>query len=191
MEQRQLFGGAMTCSIPSAWRDVSDVRQVPDNQECWQDVDGGRLLVIEILERQDQVADEMAAAYFFQDLAETNGCDTGSRSFSPAQTVRAAPSSNHAVVPGLPTEAVVCLGSGYQRVALGRAVSVGGSPRQQEVRIIHVDLCVVRLPQQKTDLLITLSAPSEPNPQAEDAVSEPFRLILSTFQIRDWGLFGG
>ena len=54
-----LFGGAMTCEIPSedGWRDVSDVRQIPSHQECWQqiqqendDVGGGRVLVIEILQ---------------------------------------------------------------------------------------------------------------------------------------------
>ena len=32
-----LFGGAITTSIPSSWRDVSQVRQVPDKQEVYQD----------------------------------------------------------------------------------------------------------------------------------------------------------
>ena len=32
-----LFGGAITTSIPSSWRDVSQVRQVPDHQEVYQD----------------------------------------------------------------------------------------------------------------------------------------------------------
>ena len=169
------------------------MRQVPDHQECWHDVDdGGRLLVFEILQRQDQVADEVAALYFFQDLAESNECDAANRSFTPApQVVRAAGAG---VIPGLPAEATLCLGSGYQRVAMGRDFDAGGNPRrQQEVRIIHVDLCVIRLPRQSTDLLITLSTPvGEPNPQQGEqaaAVSEPFRQILSTFQIRDWSLF--
>jgi len=192
MEQRPLFGGAMTCDIPSAWRDVSNVRQVPDHQECWHDIDGGRMLVIEILERKGEVADKNAAAYFFQDLAEANACDTANYSFSNAQP----PVNGAAVIPNLAaaaaaTATVCCLGSGYQRVALGRAMDMAGNPRQQEVRIIHVDLAVLRLPLQNTDLLITLSSPSEFNPQQaqEHAVSEPFRQILSSFQIRDWGLF--
>ena len=41
---------------------------VPDHQECWQDTEG-RLLVVEILERQQQVEDHNAAQYFFDDLA--------------------------------------------------------------------------------------------------------------------------
>lgn len=185
-EQKPLFGGAIACSIPSTWKDVSDVRQVPDNQECWQDVDLNRLLVVEILERQDRVSDGVAATYFFRDLAEANGCDEANYSFTPQQPLTGAASSS--VIPGLPANATVCLGSGYQRVALGRAVDNGGNPRLQEVRVIHVDLGVVRLPQQTTDLLITFSTPSEPTAQAA-SLSAPFRQILSTFQIRDWGLF--
>ena len=35
--KRDLYGGVMTISIPAEWRDVSDVRQVPDHQEVYQD----------------------------------------------------------------------------------------------------------------------------------------------------------
>merc|ERR1712170_184349 len=65
--ERPLFGGAISCDIPSAWRDVSDVRQVPDHQECWQEIDGA-VLVVEILDRQE-VGDHSAASFFFADLA--------------------------------------------------------------------------------------------------------------------------
>ena len=33
-----LYGGAITAMLPACWRDVSEVRQVPDHQEVWQDV---------------------------------------------------------------------------------------------------------------------------------------------------------
>jgi hypothetical protein len=157
------------------------VRQVPDNQECWQDLEGGRLLVVEILERQ-QVANEQAPAYFFQDLAESN--ESSVSHFAP-QTGTMMP-----VVAGLPPEAVSCFGTGFQTVALGREFDVGGQPRQQEVRTIRIELCVIRLPSQRTDLLITLSTPSEGNPQAAPAhATETFQQIISSFQIRDWSLF--
>ena len=89
--QQSLFGGALSIAIPINWRDVSDIRQVPDHQEVFQDCsafspllskDGsgqsitkgtGGCLIIEILERQEEVKDENAAAFFFQDLAQANG----------------------------------------------------------------------------------------------------------------------
>ena len=33
-----MYGGAITAILPACWRDVSEVRQVPDHQEVWQDV---------------------------------------------------------------------------------------------------------------------------------------------------------
>ncbi len=89
----------MVISIPSKWRDVSDVRQVPDHQEVYQDctfastrgqeqeqeqkqeqkqeqeeeVEGtGGCLIIEILERQDDITDEEAPSFFFHDMADAN-----------------------------------------------------------------------------------------------------------------------
>ena len=201
MEQRQLFGGAITCNLPLSFRDVSQLREVPDNQECWLDLSvepaEAAMVILEILERQETVPDSDAAHYFFQDLAETNECDTVDSVFCNAQL----PLNGAAVIPSLAQQqqqqpATVCLGSGYQRVAVGRNTDSLGNPRQQKVRMVHVDLGVIRLPQQGTDILITLSTPSESNPQqdGDPLVSTPgmsnvFQQIISSFNIRDWGLF--
>jgi hypothetical protein len=32
---KELFGGAIRMGVPPQWTDVSDLRQVPDNQEVW------------------------------------------------------------------------------------------------------------------------------------------------------------
>jgi len=67
--ERYLFGGAITSNLPTDWKDLSDARQIPDNQECFQDsfvTARPQLLVIEILERQEQVDDRDAASFFFQ-----------------------------------------------------------------------------------------------------------------------------
>jgi hypothetical protein len=182
MVERPLFGGAITCHIPANYRNVADIRQVPDNQECWQGMDG-RLFVVEIMERQE-VSDPEAAAFFFQDLAESNGCDSANLSFTAQRPV----ATDSSVMQGLPADTVLCTGSGRQRVARGRDTDVAGNPRQQEVHTIHIELCLIRLPTQRTDLLITLSSPLE-----TDLISrskEIFEQVLSTFQIRNWGLFG-
>jgi Ran-interacting Mog1 protein len=180
--QRSLYGGAITTVIPADWRDVSDIRQVPD-QECWQDTEG-RLLVVEILERQP-VEDAKAAAYFFEDLADADSNAAFEKIFTPLETAPA-------IVAGLPESTQVCLGVGYQRLKLGRDVDIAGNPRQQESRVIRVEVCVLRLVEKDTDVLITLSTPGEPNPQetTSSTLSEVFQHAVGAFRINDWGLFG-
>jgi hypothetical protein len=190
--ERALFGGAVSCALPSDFLDISDLRQVPDNQECFQGP-SGHLLVIEILERQNDVSDETAVEYFFNDLAQSNGCEEDwNRIFHPGSVLTSSSSSSsssNCICQGLPPEATVCQGSGQQKVAVGRDTDVTGNPRrtqQQQVHDIRVELCVIRLPMQSTDVIITLSTPTI-MPTSNDEIS--FVQILSSFQIRDWSLF--
>jgi hypothetical protein len=71
-----LYGGALCISLPATYRDVSEVRQVPDHQEVWADLASSASLVLEIVEHQAAVADSGAARYFWEDLLETNGVQT-------------------------------------------------------------------------------------------------------------------
>jgi hypothetical protein len=89
--ERSLYGGAITCQLPTQLRDISNVRQVPDHQECYQGIIitnthnnsnsseevRESLFVMEILEQQVDVDHENIVEYLFNDLAESNGC-TGS-----------------------------------------------------------------------------------------------------------------
>lgn len=45
-----LYGGAIKCVLPSSFADASDMRQVPDNQEVWLDLESGLTVIIELLE---------------------------------------------------------------------------------------------------------------------------------------------
>jgi hypothetical protein len=92
-------------------------------------------------------------------------------------------------------------GIGYQKVAMGRDVDVGGNSRRhvQEVRHVRIDLCLCRLPDQSTDVLVTLTAPisSGSGGLAElgSATTAPsfnpiFHRVITTLKVRDWGLFG-
>lgn len=236
--ERPLFGGAMSCRIPTAWRDVSDVRQVPDHQECWQEVSendgggGGSVLVIEVLEHQSSVTNETAADYFFRDLA---GADNNNALFvvpvedgeqddgfmlrfqpqaTPPSTdnLHLASPATTAATAGLEGVAVVG-GIGYQTVAKGRDYDVAGNKRtDQEIQTIRIELCVIRLPNVGTDLLVSLSKPIlkisntdeksgnsnsdntdsalQNEPITEQSWSDVFQCVLSSFQIRDWELFG-
>lgn len=176
----------MVCEIPRDWRDVSDIRQVPDHQEVWQSMNG-EVLVIEILERQE-VGNKEAARFFFSDLAESNGATQVGTSLFQSSTT---PPTT--AVEG----AIACAGVGFQKIAIGKNEDIAGRPRKdQEVQWTSVELLVLRLPRVETDLLVTLTKPA-PNP-SEPPVNAPvtpewssnFQKVLSTLKVRDWGLFG-
>jgi hypothetical protein len=165
-------GGAITCDLPTGWKDVSEIRQVPDHQEVYIGPGSDEpCFVVEILERQGSVPDEEAARFFFDDLAAANGSKESSFS---VQTVA--------------SELNMHSGIGMQRFAKGRDYDVDGNVRpHQEVVDVQIELCVVRLAQVETDLLLTLS---RNKPKADLKLSEEFRRILSTIKILDWDLFG-
>lgn len=176
MTERLLFGGAISCLIPSSWRDVSSVREVPDHQECWQDTTDGRLLVVEILEQQD-VSDEQSAEFFYNDLADYNNCAAGS-----FQTMTYPDAHCHR------SNMNYFFGCGLQTVS--RDVdNRGASP---ELHDVWIELCVIRLPTHGTDILLSLSTPIDPtskeNLSSADA-SVLFKNIMSSFHIKDWTLF--
>ena len=52
-----LFGGALSASLPPGARDVSDLREVPDNQEVFAHGHSDQSLIVELLEFQGQVED--------------------------------------------------------------------------------------------------------------------------------------
>ena len=143
--ERPLFGGAISAEIPSDWIDVSDIRQVPDHQECYQEVlplnvpnDPG-LLVVEILQREPQVSDQDAAIHFFNDLAETNGIQSQSDVFFQAippssliQVPRPASVSGEVLATAGESTVRIIAGVGLQKVALGREWDVGGNSRREK-----------------------------------------------------------
>ena len=236
LTKRPLFGGAIDIDVPSAWRDVSEVRQVPDHQEVWQDctVEGqapselaaaaaqgaqagepisiegtGGVLVVEILARQDDVSDEAAAKFFFDDLAESNGAiadderrmdfaqvscvggDSGSASGS-------GDTNTVSLMTRLDKAATLCTCIGVQRVELGKDRKVGGeSEPRSDHWAVRIEMCVLRLVEQETDLLISLTRPIQDGSDKtmEDIMeasthSKLFLDIIETFAIQNWELFG-
>jgi Ran-interacting Mog1 protein len=184
-----LFGSAIACRLPEHWQDVSNVRQVPDHQECWRDVSvpNGAMFVMEILDRQESFMNLDAAKYFFDDLAEANGCGNLAQhtTFSAMEPMHVAlPSTwinapQHWKLPtGLPQDAVVCVGAGTQVVANSTArlfavvqndpsAATGSTSTSTTYHnlpstaneTVAIHLAVLRLPQHATDVLVTLSTP--------------------------------
>jgi hypothetical protein len=185
--QRQLFGGSITCDIPTAWRDVSIVRQVPDHQEVYQGLSEnpnipGPCLIVEVMEHQD-VSNDEAAAYFFSDLASANGVTSPGDVEFMAMPLPMSPMHPHT--------ATCCSGIGIQKISHGRDADFGGNPWLRNPNWVTFELCVLRLSQVGTDLLITLSQPKEyPNEAGSLSFSQTFSHVVETFQVRDWNLFG-
>ncbi|KAH6623485.1 hypothetical protein F5144DRAFT_363078 [Chaetomium tenue] len=48
-----LFGGALECDLPEKFADVSQIRQVPDNQEVYIDQNGFTSIIFDITQRVD------------------------------------------------------------------------------------------------------------------------------------------
>ena len=178
IKRRELFGGAIAIAIPSEWRDVSLVRQVPDHQECYQDCtfhDGskshlkgtGGCLIIEILGRENEIKDENAAMFFFRDLAEANGpgCSDDDVIFDCVWNENSVSDSDNSVgtsqilmpklLPSLQVKVCTCVG--YQSISPlknNKELEEGKADR------VLIELCVVRLEAVDTDILITLSMPN-------------------------------
>lgn len=57
-QERSLFGGSISIKIPNDFNDVSEFRQVPDNQEVFVFKDSDASIVIELLETPSNSDDE-------------------------------------------------------------------------------------------------------------------------------------
>ena len=175
-------GGAITCDLPIGWKDVSEIRQVPDHQEVYVGPgDDDPCFIIEILEYQESVPDATAAKYFFEDLAGANGSSQSSFSDQPAVS----PADGSDPLP-------MFVGVGMQRFGRGRDRDGTGAippPNQEEVDV-EIELCVIRLPQVETDLLLTMTRTKGRFATDAMQLSGEFQRVLSTIQILDWDLFG-
>jgi hypothetical protein len=184
---RPFFGGAIQASLPAQFRDLASVREVPDNQECWHDVDTDALFVMELMELDNSLDVHAAARNYWKDLCDLNeSTQQDLESF----TFRL----DSAAVRGLPASSTIGCGNGLQRVLLGRAFDFNGNLRPQEERFVRVNLCLIRLPSVQTDILLTLSQPcGRHHPEnvgmSTNAQDAAFQAILASLNITDWSLF--
>ncbi|KAI9224344.1 hypothetical protein BC828DRAFT_402338 [Blastocladiella britannica] len=169
-----LFGGAIAAALPAELVDVSDFRQVPDNQEVWVDqspelvpvapVEGdgdekksppqgqqpdSASLIIELLEMDADVGNDALAAFHFAQLVSPDDGDSSNVVIDSVTTMTPA-----AAVPAIAA-------SGFP-VAMQRAVGRLRSPKFRnhgEHHHVHVLMWVVRIPHVRTDLVVTWNLP--------------------------------
>ncbi|KAL4095898.1 hypothetical protein PRIC1_009265 [Phytophthora ramorum] len=184
---RPLFGGALICEIPEGFADVSSFRQVPDNQEVFANAATDQCVIVELLQYEESVSDARSARYFFDELAQSNGCgpDEVTVLLEAAADARNAP----AVDAPHTTQLIV----GDQRVAKFKE-------GDHAKNVVRVYLGNVRLPGVTTDVVLSMSAPMRINPasssrdafQFEDnseVAAAIFKQALQSFAVKDWSLF--
>mmetsp|Transcript_26566 Transcript_26566/g.87084 ORF Transcript_26566/g.87084 Transcript_26566/m.87084 type:complete len:198 (-) Transcript_26566:72-665(-) len=195
MSERPLFGGAITGFLPEAFKDLSDVRPVPDHQEVWADFDTDTSVVIELLDRNEDVADAACARFFFDDVAQCNDAEQQSE-LKAVRALRAEEVPNIA-----PSAAAMWYGWGTQGVVKARE-------RSGARNLIEVHLAALRLPPPvATDVVITWNRPLYIDPESSSAKSvgesgdvsaklpaaegpAAFGQLLASFTVRQWSLFG-
>jgi hypothetical protein len=193
--ERSLFSGAITCELPKDWYDLSNLRQIPDHQECYcyddATTNSTSIWVMEILERQQDIDDEDIVQYLFRDLAESNGCSKMEQStnFRSNDVVQCNMLPN--LLKNSTTPMICRSGSGIQHIQPGM------EDLRQQAETVLIELVVVRLRQYNTELLVTLSVPTmtTSNDHNIDSVliqsqKDLFQQILSTIQLHDYTLFG-
>lgn len=173
-------------TVPRSLEDVSQFRVVPDNQEAFASTDSlNQSLIVEILEYQKTVPDNQSAAFFFQEIAESNEVQPG------GAVVKS--ESTH-VCPQLPG-IVVEIAVGTQLVYKFHEAEKEQDTRPDTVKIY---LGCIRLPKHQSEIVVSLNVPLHHTlsatvetdvPQTGDHNEHILRAILDSVQINNWGLF--
>lgn len=184
-QSHPLFGGALSAVLPQSATDISEVREIPDNQEVFAHAHTDQSLIVELVEYQGQVADQDAVKYHFEDIAGSN------KAFEPGafEVTGVVPLSKSEV--SLSDCSSAWMLTGTQCV----------SKFNEEARnIVTLHLGLFRLPQFATDVLITFNDPQSISPDSSSATSaethrEPwtvldFQRLMQTLTLHNPGLFG-
>ncbi|XP_066517930.1 ran guanine nucleotide release factor [Hoplias malabaricus] len=180
---RPLFGGALSAVVPLNAVDVSELREIPDNQEVFAHAQTDQSVIIELMEHQSQVEDAQAARYHFEDLAGSNKA-----SAEGLWEVREVESISLSELK-LQECSSAWLLNGAQLVS---------KFNEEAKNTVNIHLCVFRLPQYTTDILVTFNNPVNISPLSSSAVVstdvgwtlQDFHTLLQSLQLLDPGVFG-
>jgi len=180
----KLFGGALECALPARFGDISNVREVPDHQEVFADVDTDQSIIFELLGLED-VEDSQAAAHFFKDLAAANDAENA------CQILHVEPLGK-AEIPNFDDKVSKSVLVGQQQIA---------KFNEHAKNLVTVYLGNIRLRDVRTDVLVTFNDPIMISPASssmqsvvstDQSTSTPtiFKAILQSLVVKDWTVFG-
>ncbi|XP_024383737.1 uncharacterized protein [Physcomitrium patens] len=194
-ENMILFGGAITCSFPRRYtdmfssnsglmiyrnlsQDVSDVREVPNNQEAFVDANRDESFIVELLELKENVTDAGSARWFLEDLT----VEQASENSLVVEEENSVPAAN---VPNLDANTTV-------NAVIGTMVYLANI----RLRVVGTDILVIVY----EPLVISEHSESAQAVGAGATVpalqaglmpaADVFKQVLFTFNVHDWSLFG-
>eukprot|EP01100_Stratorugosa_tubuloviscum_P001673 TRINITY_DN137_c0_g1_i1.p1 TRINITY_DN137_c0_g1~~TRINITY_DN137_c0_g1_i1.p1 ORF type:complete len:214 (+),score=66.95 TRINITY_DN137_c0_g1_i1:67-642(+) len=182
----ELWGDNASCSIPTRFIDLSDIRQIPDNQEVFCDLDTDQSIIFELLEMIEQ-SNQEAAIYHFNEVASINEATNESIIIHQSELTQTE----------LPNFDITQL----KYFVFGKQKVTKFSEGQDAKNIVNVYMCLIRLKNVQTDLVISLNQPvlisAESSSRANvtatnlenDQIFEVFKKIIFSFKINNWDLF--
>ncbi|KAI1194298.1 Mog1p/PsbP-like protein [Nemania serpens] len=193
-----LFGGALSCDLPTKFADVSQLRQVPNHQEVYIDKDGFTSIIVEINERvggegSSAEIDGRALTAHLEGIIGEDADRLKVWNTTPTQF-----SKLDEDIPAYTLIATLSPQAPPSTEAEGSSAPRPGSPD-----FTAIILTLVRLEHEQTDILITVNVPhirgeyDEDDVDLElgrqgkligDAVDYASR-IWESFTVKDWGLF--
>eukprot|EP00079_Xenopus_tropicalis_P013429 XP_002941865.2 PREDICTED: ran guanine nucleotide release factor isoform X1 [Xenopus tropicalis] len=180
-----LFAGAFSAVLPPFSQDVSELREIPDNQEVFAHNATDQSIIVELLEYQEGVSDSDAARYHFEDVASSNDAEGQSEVLS---------------VEPLPLAQLTLTACTNAWVLTGHQLVAKFNEEARNAVTIHMAL--FRLPQHSTDMLVTFNDPAAINPSSSSAVGgaslaplspwtlADFNRLLCTLQLHNPSIFG-
>ncbi|KAF9922187.1 hypothetical protein FBU30_007721 [Linnemannia zychae] len=208
VNQQELYGGAITINLPSKFGNISHIREVPDHQEVFVNVDEDQSVIVEILELATEASDENCAAFHFQQLAEDNDAEDTS-------VIQSVTRIDNAELPSWPADAKIHFLLGQQRIAKfneqqrlqqrqqhqpATTPSASASQQPDARNLVQIMMVTFRLPTQATDIVLSYNVPLKISDESsskqvahEGSIQEAeiwFREVVKSFTVRDWSLFG-
>ncbi|KAI0150632.1 Mog1p/PsbP-like protein [Xylariaceae sp. FL1272] len=195
-----LFGGALVCDLPTKFADVSQLRQVPDNQEVYIDKDGFTSIIVEINERVggSGSSPELDGQALTTHLEEVVGDDVDR-----LKVWNTTPTQFSRLDTDIPAYTLIATLSPPNQPPSSQSTAGDSSQRPNSPDFTAMILTLVRLEHEKTDILITINVPHIRGEYDEDDVDlqlgkqgkligdavDYASRIWETFKVKDWGLF--
>ncbi|KAG8698579.1 hypothetical protein FRC09_007161 [Ceratobasidium sp. 395] len=177
-----LFGGAITVTLPSNLIDASDLRQVPDTQEVLLSPESEVSVVVEILERVEPNDAHEVAKFHFDSLAHDNDVGTQPESTTIQQVVIPTPSE--------PINPLV--------LSVLRGTQLVPKFNRIHPDTVKLFLAVYRVHEKNIDVVLVFNVPVEAEKEGSAvpfggekyiAWVNAFEEATRTFKIVDYGLF--
>lgn len=162
--QRQLFGGSFLLDLPDNFLDVSQLRQVPDNQEVFVSKDSDESFVIELLETTDAALDS-SIEYHWNDLCEAN-------------------TASECKILKSETVSIVNIGVSHKEEVLVGMQSVPKFGKNSDIEQVTLYLYMLRIHNLKTDILLSWNIPGNHPDNSDNFLS-----ILKSFRVLDLSIF--